>query len=520
MRISDYVSHWAERTPLAEALVLGSERITFAALASRVDALSRALMSAGVGPGDRVATLCTPHPDYFVCFLATVSIGAIWVGLNPRHQRTELEYVCADATPTVVLARTHIGQRCYLQDLEAVRTSVPSIRYLVALDREDAPGFLPYSAFLALATHTDAPVASNHMSRSGREACLLVYTSGSTGQPKGALLHHEGIVEFSRAQNRAWPVSRHRMLNYFPINHIGCVIDVSCPILVAGGCIVFMEQFDPREALQLMAREQITVWASVPSAFQLQLALPDFGEHDLSRVELILWEGAAMAEDSIRRLLTICPRLATNYGMTETTSAMTIVTPTDDIEVLAQSVGYPFEGVELRLVDGEGQVVSRGTPGEVQARSLYNMLGYWNRPHETEQVMKAGGWFATGDLAVERPDGRYRIVGRLKEMYKSGGYNVYPRELEHTLEAHPAVALAAVVAIPDPLWQEVGVAYVIPNGVITSDELLAYCRQRLANYKIPKRFVMCEKLPLLPIGKVDKVTLRRLAQEADLAAKT
>jgi len=197
--------------------------------------------------------------------------------------------------------------------------------------------------------------------------------------------------------------------------------------------------------------------------------------------------------------------------MTETTSAITVTEPTDDLDVLANSVGYPLKGVEIRLVDVVGQPVGVGVPGEIQTRSRFNFLGYWGRPEATTQALTRDSFFKTGDLGEWRADGRVRIVGRIKEMYKSGGYNVYPREVELALEAHPAVAVAAVVAIPDPLWQEVGVAFVAPRAPVTPAELEAYCRQRLANYKVPKRIVIETDLPLLPIGKVDKRALKARA---------
>jgi len=513
-RVSDFVDHFARHTPDAEAMVLGDQRINYREFQRRVESCARALLAAGVRKGDRVATLSTPHPDYFVTFLAAASIGAIWLGLNPRYRTAELEYVVGDAEPGLLFARGQIDGRDYTAEIAAMQAVAPQLKSLVILD--DASGMRDgesLDAFLRRGAQIPESVLSEARAAcGGRDPCLLVYTSGSTGRPKGALLHHEGIVRFSLAQNRAWPLAPQRFLNYFPVNHVGCVIDVSCPTLAAGGCIVFLEQFEPGASLECMQREAVTAWASVPSVFSLQLALPSFADFDLTAVQLVIWEGAAMPEEIIRRLAGQFPRMASNYGMTETTSAITIVEPTDDIEVLANSVGYPFEGVEIRLADTEGRTVQQGQTGEVQCRSPYNMLGYWRRPEETAASFTDDGFFRTGDLAVQRPDGRYRIVGRLKEMFKSGGYNVYPREVESAIETHPAVEMAAVVSRPDPLWQEVGVAFVVLNATATIEQLDDHCRGRLAAYKVPKDFVLCPDLPLLPIGKVDKVALERRAR--------
>jgi len=218
-----------------------------------------------------------------------------------------------------------------------------------------------------------------------------------------------------------------------------------------------------------------------------------------------------MPDAMIGRLLQLGPPLATAYGMTETLQ-ITATPMTRESECLVGSAGVPFAGVEIRLVDANGHSVESGEVGEVQVRSRYTLLGYWRQPDATATAMTADGYFRTGDLAQKRADGSYRIVGRLKEMFKSGGYNVYPREIEALLEAHPAVAMAAVVSVPDPVWQEVGVAYIVPRAPLTPEQIRAWCRERLANYKIPKRIVIDTALPLLPIGKIDKQQLQERAR--------
>lgn len=522
-RIGDYARWYAQRTPDAEALVHGDSRISYRDLDERVDALARALLAAGVRKGDRVATLSAPHPDYFIALLASTSIGALWVGLNPRYRADEIGYVIGDCEPTVLLVRMDRHPPAHYAEIVRMRANISALQHIVALDGEQSDAIANgevecRAAFLGRgADVSTSELAAARAACGARDPCLIVYTSGSTGKPKGALLCNQGLVEFGLAQNRVWPLSRVRVLNYFPINHVGCVVDISCPALVAGGCIVFLEKFEPAASLRLMAAERITFWGSVPSVFNMQLALPDFRSFDLTSVELIVWEGAAMPVEMIRRLTAICPRLATNYGMTETTSGVTFVAPTSEVDVLANTVGSAFEGVEIRLVTPDGTIAKEGEPGEIQTRSIYNMLGYWRRAPETASALLADGWLRTGDVGLQRSDGRYQIVGRLKEMYKSGGYNVYPRETEQVIESHPAVALAAVVSVADPLWQEVGVAFVVPRSPITVEEIEAHCRARLANYKTPKRFLIRSELPLLPIGKVDKATLRAQAAAAERA---
>lgn len=511
-RVADYVRWHAERTPEAEALVLGDTRISYAELDARVEALARALLAAGVAVGDRVATLQTPTPEYFVAYLAATSVGAIWAGLNTKYRRDELVYVVNDCQPKVLLTRMLVGDRRYDAEIAALRAAA-DIQVVAGYDGSDADaGIEPFDVFLARgAAVTDAELATRRAAVGGRQACVLVYTSGTTGKPKGAVLQQQGIIEFSIEQTVIWPVEPLRELNFFPINHVGCTVDLATPCLVAGGTTIFMEHFDAAESMDIIEREKVTFWASTPSVFTMQLAELDKRPRDLSAVQLICWEGAAIGSEVLDRLVAICPSLCTNYGQTESTGAMTGVAPTSDRDILLNSVGPAFPGVELRLVDPDGNDVPDGTPGEVWARSPYSFIEYWNRPEATAEAYTADGYLRTGDLAIRRPDGAYRIVGRIREMYKSGGYNVYPREVETVFEDHPAVSEAVVVAIPDAKWQEVGVLYVTLHEAITGEALMDYARQKLANYKLPKRIHIETALPLLPVGKVDRTALRNRA---------
>lgn len=507
-RLDELVAWHAGQSVDLEAAVLGHKRWTYRELSTKVDALAAALLHAGVAPGDRVATLQTPHPDFVVAFLATVSIGAIWVGLNPRYRIEEIRHVVEDSRPTLLLARTQIGPRSYAAEIAELAKD----RLVVAFDGDPAvPGVCPMDQFLARRSPPEE-LTRARAAVDPEAGCLIVYTSGSTGRPKGALLRQRALARFAMAQNDLWPVTEYRAVNYFPINHIGSVIDCLLPCLAAGGTMYFMEDFDPAGCLALMEREQVTIWASVPSVFAMQLALPDFDRYDLSSVELIIWEGAAMPVDLIGRLREICSRLATNYGMTESGSAITALPPTDDLAYLANTVGPAFPSVSVRLRSATDEDCPSGEVGEVQVKSPFAMIGYWNNPDATAAAFTQDGFLRTGDLAKQEANGFYRIVGRLKEMFKSGGYNVYPREIECVLESHPEVELAAVVAASDPVWQEIGVAFVaVPTGFDIKD-LIRWCQSRLANYKVPKHFVARERLPLLPIGKIDKPGLAREAE--------
>lgn len=516
-RVDSYLEWYACHRPEDCAAVHGDLRVNYSELHARVRDMSRALLASGVRKEDRVAMLAPPGLDYWVNFLAVTSIGAIWVGLNPRYSLAELAHVISDSEPCQLFSRGHIGGRDYSEEILSLCAIAPKVEKAILL--EETPGFqagemVHISDFLMRGQSvTDEQLEDARKPIGGRDACMIVYTSGSTGKPKGALLHHEGMTGYGLVQNRTWPVEPLRMLNYFPINHVGCVVDASIPTLVAGGTLVFMEQFDTRGSLQIMQDEKITIMGSVPSVHQMQLAHPEFDQFDLSSIQLIAWAGAKMPASTLERLFELNVPLATNYGMTESCSAITITPPTRDFKVLSETVGWPSEGSEIRLVSAEGDDVADGQEGEILVRSPYNMLGYWRRPEATAQTLSSDGWMRTGDTARKNPDGSYSIVGRLKEMYKSGGYNVYPKEIEEVLERHEGVEAAAVIAVEDPVWQEVGIAYVQAAVTVSPEELVEHCRASLANYKIPKCFIILDEFPLLPIGKIDKVSLRARAAD-------
>jgi acyl-CoA synthetase (AMP-forming)/AMP-acid ligase II len=508
-RISDYVEWYAERSPSAEALVLDSCRIDYAQLASEVRALSSAMLAAGIKAGDRIATLATPHPDFFIIFLAAVSIGAIWVGLNPRYQRDELEYVLRDSRPCIVFSRTKIGNRDYSEDIGLLQQVLPSARWVVLGGDALCANGTSHAEFIASGATTST--ASLRLARTAvrpQDPALIVYTSGSTGSPKGALLAHRGLAVCCRVQHRYWGTTPLRTLNFFPINHIACVGDIACFTLVGGGCSVFQEQFSPAECLSGIARERISLWLGVPTTFLLSLRDSNFELTDLSSVQKIAWSGAAASAELVDSLLGLGKWLGTSYGLTETVGSVTFTDAGASRNTLIKTVGKPAPEYFVRIVDAAERPVEAAEVGEVQIRGDSMLIGYWEQAAATREAFKAE-WFKTGDLARWSDDGNVELVGRKQEVFKSGGYNIYPREIEIALERHRAVRLAAVVAVPDAVFGEVGHAFVIPQpeATIAPEELDLHCRQCLANYKVPKGFTVLLDAPLLPIGKIDKRAL-------------
>lgn len=520
-RISDYPAYWAERRPRAEALVLGEIRMTWCDFAAAVDRCAAALLAAGVRRGDRVACLATPRPESLISFLATARLGALWSGLNLRFRFDELAFVVGDSRPKLLLAMPSHRGRDYRPDIARLRAEVGSLECVVTL-AEPAPALGDdWDAFLARAgTVPSQALAETCAQARPEDPALLIYTSGSTGRPKGAMLSHRGLAHCLRNQCDHWWAEPLRVVNNMPISNAFCVGDLFCWTMIGGGTTVFMERFDPRGVLETIERERITVWGQVPTMFQRALAEPDFARFDLSSLQLVFWAGARAPRDLIRALRRITPNLSTNYGLTETVAGVTYAAIGSSFEDLAETVGRPDPHYELRIVGEDGAVLGDGEEGEIQVRGLCRMVGYWGQPEASAATIGPDGWLRTGDIGLRRPDGQYRIAGRKSEMFKSGGFNVYPREVELVLEAHPGVALAAVIGVPDPLYGEVGAAYVLAEPAARPDEaaLKAWCRERLADFKIPKRIEIRDRLPLVAVGKIDKAALRREALQQGGAA--
>lgn len=517
-RISDYLDFHAAHQPEAEAVVHGATRLSWAELAKHVDAFAAALLSVGIRKGSRVAMLSTPRVEFWIAFLATVRIGAIWTGLNPRYTRDEMHYVLSDAEPALLIALTEHDGRDFRPDIAALTQGHPSIRRVICFGpgapAEETTCIADFLAAGAKARPGLLRAAS--LAVSGDDPALIVYTSGSTGRPKGAIIHHHGPSYCSHFQNRYWGArgDRTRLINFFPINHLASVVDVSCFVLVAGGTIVFMEQFDPSSVLETIEAERITVLGGVPTMHQLILSHPGVDTHDLSSLEVIAVGGAAPPQDLVQRMRAYAPRVSVAYGSTETVGHVTFAPPGASDEQIANAIGLPVPDYRMRLAGADGTSVPLGEKGEIQVAGDFHFRDYFRRPEDTVETFTPDGWLRTGDVAVERPDGLWKMVGRLKEMYKSGGYNVYPREIERCLESHPLVEMAAVVGRPDPLYQEVGHAFCqsASGSGLTAEMLEAHCRAHLANYKRPKSFTIVPALPVLPVGKVDKMRLKEEAK--------
>ncbi|WP_460370325.1 class I adenylate-forming enzyme family protein, partial [Actinocorallia lasiicapitis] len=460
---------------------LDGVRRTYRQAAADVALCAAALAASGIKPGDRVAVLSTPRPEFLTLFFAVSRIGAVWIGLNPANTPAELGSVLADCKPSLLVGMVP-------HELSA-----------------DVPEVLGYTALIARGDGAQAEPGG-----SPADPGLIVYTSGTTGRPKGVVLSHRAFAEGCRLQATRMFHTPCVSLANLPVSHVGGVMDlVSVPIAM-GGSVAFMEQIDPAAVPGVIERAGVTLWGQIPILFQLVLSTPAWAAADVSSLRYVGWGGASMPRELIPALRATGARLDTVYGLTETCVSVAYSDPDADDETLATTIGRPDPRLELRIVGEDGVPVAQGSAGQIELRNPCLMTGYLDLPAETAEVFTADGFLRTGDLGVQRPDGTVTLVGRLREMYKSGAYSVFPREVELAIETHPQVAAAAVVSVPDPELHEAGVAFVVASAE-TAAGLDGYCRDRLAAHKLPRVFVPVPGLPLLANGKVDKGALRERA---------
>ncbi len=472
---------WSRFRPDAEALfdVAFEKRYSWAELGRAVR--DRAASLAGeVGPGDRVAVLAQNRAETLILLFACAELGAVLVPLNWRLSAAEIAWQLQDCTPKVIFVETAFADR--------VGSSARDIRAPV----DASPDFSGCGSALL------AP-------------WMILYTSGSSGRPKGALLTHQQVLLNATATILACNLdSTCSTLTFTPLFHTGGMNCLTTPLLFRGGRVVLAQRFDAGEALDLVAREGVTHLMGVPTIYQMLADHPDFESASLGGVRDALCGGAPLSLSLLERYLARGIPLRQGFGLTEV-GPNCFSMPQDQVRPKLGSVGLPIHLIEARLLRADGSLAGVDEPGELQLRGPLVCGGYWNNPAATAQSM-VDGWFCTGDVLSCDAEGYYRVRGRLKEMYITGGENVYPAEVEAVILECPGVSQVAVIGVPDPRWGESGVAFVEPTPGVTLDGagVRAFLEGKLARFKQPRELVLMESLPRTGSGKIDKPALGAL----------
>jgi fatty-acyl-CoA synthase len=525
------VDRAADRFGSREALSYEGKRWSFADLKVEADRVAKGLIALGIEPGEKVSLWMPNRPEWLFIMFAVMKIGAVLVPINTRFRTTDLEYVVHQSNSATLLTVDRSGPVRYFDmvcelcpDLDqadshevgAIR--LPDLKRIIVLGERRYPGTYAWTDLHAQGENiADAMLDERQRAVNPDGTALIMYTSGTTGFPKGVMHNHSILRNITDEANRMGITPRDVILMYLPLFHAFGLYEGPLMIMVTGARMVLTTLFDPAEALALIEEEKATMLHGFDTHFHDLMTHPHGATTDVRSLRTgLLAAGMASSEPIAReaqRLL--CPTL-TGWGMTEVGvgALLSFLDSSEDDRCLGS--GWPLPGYDFKVIDPmTGQTLPPGTMGELCTRGYGVMQGYYKKPEETSRAIDAEGWLHTGDMAIIREDGMVRFLGRYKEILKVGGENVDPVEVEAFLLQHPAIQQVKIVGVPDERLHEVGAACVVlhPGAHVTAAELIEFCRGKLASFKTPRHVLFVKEFPMTSSGKVQKFRLREVAIE-------
>jgi fatty-acyl-CoA synthase len=520
------VARWPDRP----ALIVRQQNIhwSWRELGERVDAFAAGLIKLGLQPGERIGIWSPNNAEWTVTQFATAKAGLILVNINPAYRLAELEYALnkvgcrALVTATSFKTSDYVGMvNTLVPELRHARpghldaAKLPALRVVIQIGEVQAPGMVPFDSVYALG---EAPQRARlqELARTLQfdEPINIQFTSGTTGLPKGATLTHHNILNNGFFLGEAMRYTEHdKVCIPVPLYHCFGMVIGNLACMTHGSAMVYPgEGFDPLTTLQTVAEERCTSLYGVPTMFIAELDHPEFASFDLGSLRTGMMAGSPCPIEVMRRCIRDMnlTEMTIGYGMTETSPVSTQTALDDPLERRVSTVGRVHPHVEIKIIDTEGRIVPRGTPGEFCTRGYSVMLGYWDDEERTRQAVDATGWMHTGDLATMDAEGYCNIVGRIKDMVIRGGENVYPREIEEFLYRHPKIQDVQVFGVPDPRYGEEICAWVRvrPGEELTAEEVRAFCRDQIAHYKVPRHIRFVDEFPMTVTGKIQKFIMR------------
>ena len=488
-------------------------RLTWQELAEQVERTARGLAGLGLVPGDRVGVWSTNCAEWVYLQLACARAGIVQVNVNPAYRAAELEFVLRRSGIKALVLRASDARTHYTATLEdARRGGDHALRHVVYLPDGTQPDD-SWNRLLECGTDPGPGPANPH------DVINIQYTSGTTGSPKGVLLTHTNLINNARVLVQGLQYTeRDRICVPVPLYHcFGCVLGTMASINSGAAMILPAPTFDPLATMQAISDEHATVVYGVPTMFIAELNHPEFARFDFTSLRCGLMAGAPCPIEVMKRIVTDmhCAGMTIGYGQTEASPLITLAAVDDSLEHRVATVGPAAPATEVKIASADGATVPLGNQGELCARGYLVMKGYDQEPEATARAIDPEGWLHTGDLAVMRPDGYFRITGRLKDMIIRGGENVYPAEVEEFLHTHPAVADVQVVGLPDEKYGECVAAWIRlkPAQSATENEIRDYCKGRIAHYKVPAHIRLVDAFPMTVTGKVQKFRIREIEVE-------
>lgn len=477
--------------------------MTYGQIEQRSRSIGAGLQALGLQPGDRIAIAAPNELEWLELFFGAVRSGLVVVTLNVRYRESELDYMLNQSGATAVVSSSELGGFDYEALYAHLADRLPTVEHYFFLGGQKAGRRFEdlYGDPAQFAQPEIEP----------EDPAVILYTSGTTGRPKGATLTHKSMISSGQAQRDHTDFGPGNVqISCMPLNHVGGITCAITTCLIGGGECVMLPAYSPEAAIKAIAQYGGTNFGGVPTMWKLMIDHPSFSSYDTSTMrEAVI--GGSNAEPTLCRQITEAfpgTRLINLYGLSESSGAAVLSAATDTLDDVSTYIGVPIGGVEARIVDVTGKPLAPGEEGELQLRCDGVAAGYWEMPEASAATFGADGWLSTGDMATMTEDRHIALRGRLKEMYVQGGYNVYPVEVENLLTSHPAVAMAAGIGIEDTVLGEVGRYFIVKQDEVTESELVDFCKQRLANYKVPREIVFVDEMPTTPSGKIAKAQLR------------
>ena len=509
----------AARFPTVEALVDDGVRLSYPELAAAMRRVARAAVAVGLEPGDRAAIWAPNVAEWVLAALGVLAAGGVVVPVNTRFKGAEAAHVLRTSGARLLFTVEGFLGTSYVTLLRDVGGDLAELQQIVILRGDAPPGTIAWADFLAGAERVDdAEITRRIAAVSGEDLSDIIFTSGTTGRPKGVMTTHAQTLRVFDVYSDAVGLREgDRYLVVNPFFHTFGYKAGAISALMRGATIIPHAVFDVVPVMQKIEQERVTVLPGPPTVLQAILDAPERESYDLSSLRLTMTGATVVPVELVKRLQSemTFETVLTGYGLTETSAVVSVCHQGDDPETVAHWSGRVIPDVEVRVVDDEGDEVALGEPGEVLVRGYVVMRGYWNDPEQTAATIDADGWLHTGDIGVLDDRGYVKITGRKKDMFIVGGFNAYPAEIEDLLLAHGDVAQVAVVGVPDARLGEVGAAFVVAKRGVSLEPstLTAWARENMANYKVPRHVELVDSLPVNAGGKVDKEELRARGRE-------
>ena len=530
--LGDILEKWAFETPDKEFIVYPDRnlRFTYAHFNERVNNLAKGLLYIGVNPGDKVGIWAKNVPDWVTFMFATAKIGAILVTINTSYKAAELEYLLKNADINTLCLADGYKDSDFVEMVfnlipeikEHARGNLknenfPELKNIVFIGQEKHRGMYNTAELILLGNHVDdIEIESASKFIKCHDVVNMQYTSGTTGFPKGVMLSHHNIINNGFATGECMKFSSNeKVLICVPLFHcFGCVLAV-CAIITHGSTAVFNEEFDPLLALASVQKEKCTALYGVPTMFIAELNHPMFDMFDLTSLRTGIMAGAPCPIEIMKQVMAKMHMkdIIIVYGLTESSPGMTATRAHNPPEIKSETVGFEYPNVEVKIVNPEtGLECDVEEQGEICCRGYNVMKGYYKNPEATEKAIDKEGWLHSGDLGVKRKDGFYRITGRIKDMIIRGGENIYPREIENFLYGMPQIETIEIAGIPSPKYGEEVAAFIRINKgkTLTEEEVIDFCRGKIARYKTPKYIFFIDEFPMTASGKIQKYKLSEL----------